>query len=178
MKKILIFCVIFVGLVLFFSGCTEQDNSGTNGGTDTGKTVTMTAVEANNDMNFESDWQTYVKIFYNSVNDGDTLIIHDTIDDILYDPDMDRTKISFDTSEEENTSSSLNYPFQGDLTNTYSIGDTVKITDKIKYVKFTDDSTGTTITYEIELFEKTWTNKEEYIASEGGALPATCITKV
>ena len=87
------------------------------------------------------------------------------------------TKVSFNTSEGGFTGS-YNVPFEGDLTNTYSIGDTVKITDKIKYVKFTDDSTGDTITYEIELFEKTWTNKEDYFATQGGALPATCITKV
>ncbi|GEM_PF-4754056 len=182
MKRIIaILCIVCFGLALFISGCTQQDKNGTNnnnGGSTTGKTITMTAKEVESDMNFTSDWQTYMKFLYNSLEDGDTLIIHDTIDNISFDPEMNRTKVTFDTSEEGDMSSSMNYPFQGDLTGTYLIGDTVKITDKIKHVEFTDDSTGATISYELEIFEKMWTNKEEYVASEGGALPATCITKI
>lgn len=180
-KTIAILCAVCFGLALFVSGCTQKDNSGTNNNNDettTGNTYTMTAKEVESDMNFTSDWSTYVRILYNSLEEGDTLIIHDTIDNISYDPDKNRTTITFDTSEGGDMTSSLNYPFEGDLTDTYSVGDTVEINDKIEHVEFTDNSSGTTIIYEVETFEKLWTSKEEYIASEGGALPATCITKV
>jgi len=177
-KAIAIISIICIGLVLFVSGCTEQDNSGTNGGTTTGNTYTMTAKEVNADMTMDSDWSTYIKILYTTLEDGDTLIIQDTIDEIPYDATTDRTTITFDTSEGGDMSSSLNYPFEGDITATYAAGDTVKITATIKHVQETYEQGGSSMDYEIEIFEETWTNMEDYVATQGGALPSTCITKV
>jgi len=179
-KAIAIICIICIGLVLFVSGCTEQDNSGTNnnGGTTTGNTYTMTAKEVNADMTMDSDWSTYIKILYTTLEDGDTLIIQDTIDEISYDATTDRTTITFDTSEGGDMTSSLNYPFEGDLTATYTAGDTVKITATIKHVQETYEQGGNSMDYELEIFAETWTNMDDYVATQGGALPSTSITKV
>jgi len=179
-KAIAIMCILCMGLVLFVSGCTEEDNTGTNnnnGGT-TGNTVTMTAKEVNDDMAMDSDWSTYVKFLYNSLEDGDTLIIHDTIDEISYSSDTDRTTVTFDTSEGGDMSSSLNYPFEGDITSSYQTGDEVKITGTIKYIEETYEQGGASMDYELELFEEMWTNIDDYVANQGGALPSSSITKV
>ena len=173
-KTITIFAILCIGLVIFLSGCNEQEN----GGTTTGNTVTMTAEELNDDMNIETDWTTYMKILYDSLENGDTLIIEDTIDNISYEPIIDRTVIIFDISEGEGMTSSLNYPFEGDISDIYQIGDQVKITATIKHVEFTFEEDGASMDYELEIFDEMWTTQEEYIASGGGTLPSSCITKL
>jgi hypothetical protein len=179
MKKIFaIVCMLCLGPVLFISGCTEQDNSGANGGTTTGNTYTMTAKEVFADMNTDTDWSTYIKMLYTTLEDGDILIIHDTIDNISYSLETDRTMVIFDASEEGDMSSSLVYPFEGNLTDSYQVEDEVKITATIKYVHETYEQGGSSMDYELEIFEELWTTIDEYIASQGGALPLTTITKV
>ena len=138
----------------------------------------MTAKEVNADMTMDSDWSTYIKILYTTLEDGDTLIIHDTIDEISYDETLDRTTVSFDTSEGGDMSSSLNYPFEGDITTTYAVGDEVKITATIKHVQGTYEQTGSSMEYELEVFEEPWTNIDDFMTNQGGALPSTNIDKV
>lgn len=176
-KKILGICIFVLMLVALISGCTENKTTDNGGGT-TGNTYTMTAKEVQNDMTMDSDWSTYIKILYTTLEDGDTLIIHDTIDDISYSSDTDRTTVTFDTSEGEGVTSSLNYPFEGDITGSYQIGDEVKITATIKHVEETYEQGGSSMDYELEIFEETWTNMDEYIATQGGALSTTSIEKI
>ena len=78
-KTIIVTCLIFVGLLIFLSGCTQvevmPDNSngqGNNGGSTTGTTYTMNATQVDKDMNETTDWATYYKLLYNSLDDGDT----------------------------------------------------------------------------------------------------------
>jgi len=168
------FCLI---LVLFTCGCTQQENGGTNSGTTTGKTYTMTAKEVEIDMITESDYSTYMIFLYATLEDGDTLIIHDTIDNISYVSETDITKVTFDTSEDGDMSSSLNYPFEGDITSSYQVGDEVKITVTIKYVHETYEFLGSPWDFEIELFEENWTNMHDFINNYSG-LPLTSIIKV
>ena len=172
-KAIALVSILCLVMVLFISGCTEQSNTETN----TGKTVTMTAEEVFNDMKMDSDWSTYIKILYNSLDDGDTLIIHDTIDNISYNPETNRTTITFNVSQDENMSNSLNFPFEWNLTGFYHVGDEVKITGTIKHVKFTYEQNGNSMDYELEIFKEMWTTPDEYMTSQGGALPPTSITK-
>jgi len=176
-KQIFGICIVVLMLVALVSGCTENKTTD-NGGGATGNTYTMTAKEVQNDMTMDSDWSTYVKILFNSLEDGDTLIIHDTIDDISHSSDTDRTTITFNTSEGGDMTSSLNYPFEGDITGSYQIGDEVKITATIKHVEATYEQDGSSMDYELEIFEEMWTNMDEYIATQGGALPTTSIEKI
>ena len=93
-KSIVILFAFCLVLVVFLSGCTDNDdgdedtNGDTNGGitdddtTDddtTGNTYTMTAKEHTDDMTTDSDWTTYITILYDTVEEGDTVIIQDTI---------------------------------------------------------------------------------------------------
>jgi hypothetical protein len=137
----------------------------------------MNAKEVEADLITESDYSTYMIFLFATLEDGDTLIIHDTIDDISYNSETDITKVTFDTSEEGDLSSTLNYPFEGDITGSYQVGDEVKITVTIKYVKETYELLGNPWDFEIELFEENWTNMEDYIYSYSG-LPLSSIKKV
>lgn len=179
-KKILGICIIVLMLVALVSGCTENKTTddGDNGGGTTGNTYTWTAEEFEDDLTFDTDWETYFKMVFGTLADGDTLILQDTISEISYDSLTDRTTITFDTSEGGDISSSINNNFEGDITDTYQVGDEVKITVTIKHVEFTDDSTGTSMDYELEIFEEQWTTQEEYVTSGGGALPSSTIEKI
>jgi len=177
-KKILGICIVVLMLVALVSGCTEN-NSNNNGGTDTTpQTYTWTAKQFIDDMPMDLDWSDGLQLLHTTLKDGDTVIIQDTITEVSYDSVTDRTTITFEWTIGDGGPSAFSPVFEGNLTDTYSVGDNVEITATMKYVTFTDDSTGTSMTYELEIFEKTWTNKEEYIASQGGALPATSIEKV
>ena len=180
-KKILGICIVVLMLVALVSGCTENkttDDDDSGGGT-TGNTYTWTAKETSDDMTMDTDWTTYIKILYGTLVDGDTLIIQDTISGFSYDSEADRTTVTVEWTEDEVTGS-LNFPFEGDLTGSYQAGDEVKVTVTIKHVEFTytDETLGMSMDYEVEIFDEQWTTQEEYIASQGGALPATSIEKV
>ena len=110
-KTIALVGIVVMMLVLLISGCTEDNNGGT-----TGQTYTWTAKEMQDDVSIDSDWETYIKILYTSLGDGDTLIIQDTISEVTYDSLTDRTTITFDTSEGGDMTSSVNLPFEGNLT--------------------------------------------------------------
>jgi len=180
-KKILGICIVVLMLVALVSGCTENkttdSNDDNNGGGTTGNTYTMTAKEMQDDMTMDTDWATYIKILYTTLADGDTVVIQDTITEISYDSETDRTTVTFEWTEDEVTGS-LNLPFEGDITATYQAGDEVKVTVTIKHVEFTYETSGASMDYEIEIFDEQWTTQEEYIASQGGALPATIIEKI
>ena len=85
-------------------------------------------------------------INFDSVNDGDTLIIQDTISNISY--DSNTTTVTFEWAE-GNTTGSLVLSFEGDITDSYQAGDGVKITLKIKRVKFTYEIQEAAIYYDM-----------------------------
>lgn len=173
-KGILIVSIICLTLVLFISGCTEQDNSET-----TGNTVTMTAKEHSDDMSMDSDWSTYITIAYDSLEDGDTLIIQDTISSISYDSDTDATIVTFEWTDGDATGS-LNPVFEGDITGTYQTGNEVKITVTIKQVTFSNQG----MSYDIGLYEEQWESQDYFISNAASAfgglkpLPQSCISAI
>jgi hypothetical protein len=171
-NRIFIAGIISIMLVFLLCGCTE-DNTGTNG---TGaKTVTMTAEELQNDATVDTDWETYITIDYESIEDGDTLIIQDTIDSIEYDELADSTLIEMGSQD-----SPFMPIFEGDLTGSYQVGDEVKITVTIKHVTFSyeDEVSGLSMDYDMELFDEQWTSQEDFFETGGGALPQSSISKV
>ena len=180
-KTILGIGIIILMLVIFVSGCTDSDDSkdeeSDNGGT-TGNTYTMTAKEFNDDMIMDKDWNTYETMDYISLEGGDTLIIQDTIAEILYNPVTDSTTVTFEWIEGEVTAS-LNLQFEGNITGSYQVGYEVKVTVKIKHVTFTFEVGEMLIDYDIEIFEEQWTTQEDYVYSGGRSpLPSTSIEKI
>ena len=177
-KQMLVLSIVILMLVTLISGCTENDTND-NTGSSTPKTYTWTAKEFQNDLDWDTDWVTYIKMDYNTLEEGDTLIIQDTISEVSYDLTSDRTTITF-AWVEGTGNLSLNLPFEGDLSGTYQTGDEVKITGTMKHVEFTytNETLGLSMDYEVELFEEQWTTQEEFITLGGGSLPATSIEKV
>ena len=91
-KKILGICIVVLMLVALVSGCTENND---NGGTTEAKTYTWTAKQLLDDMATDEDWSDGIEILYTTLNDGDTVIITDTISEVTYDSVTDRTTITF-----------------------------------------------------------------------------------
>ena len=176
-KGILVVGIVCLMLVLLVCGCTQQEESGTGGGT-TGNTVTMTAKEHYDDMSMDTDWSTYITILYDSLEDGDTLIIQDSVTNISYDSNTDATTVTFEWTEGEMTGS-LNPVFEGDITGSYQTGDEVKITVTIKHVTFSHEG----MSYDMELYEEQWESQDYFISNAGSALgglkplPQSCIAK-
>jgi len=174
MKKELVVVGIFcLGLVLLTCGCT-QDEDGDGGGT-SGSTVTMTAEEYGNDLAMDIDWSSYITIGFTSLEEGDTLIIHDTISEINYDSDADATQVTVGSG-----TSTVNPWFEGDITGTYAVGDEVKITVTIKHVAFSNEG----MDYDMEIFNEVWESEEYFIANSATTLqgfkaqPLSTIVKV
>lgn len=181
-KAILVAGIVCLILVLFICGCTEQKENGTGGSSTTGKTVTMTAEEWQNDADIDINQETepyYAKILSKSLDEGDTLIIQDTISEISYNSSTDITTITFTTSGDP-----YKREFEGDLTVSFQAGDEVKITVTIKHVEFTYESVIGTMDFDMEVFEEIWVSEEYYkTKSDAGelgykSLPQSCIAKV
>ena len=119
---------------------------------------------------------------YNSLNDGDSIIIKDTImTNPQYDQNLDITTLEFDYF--------IGYlgkhVFQGDLTSLYAMGDQVQISVTIKRVTFTLEPPDVImeLTYDLEIFEKQWESVEDFEAngvSPNGlkSLPQSSIAKI
>jgi hypothetical protein len=137
MKKNLL--VVFVTTLLFtivFSGCIENSNS---------KDQIWTASEAFQDMDITFGKNS--KNHYKSLDEGDTLTIQDTIDEIAYYSfpanwnETSYTGVSFDISDEVDfplsEMVSLPFYFNADITDRFKVNDTVQITFHIKRFQFT-----------------------------------------
>jgi len=145
--KITIIIASILLMAIFFSGCTE-DKTKEN-------TVTMSAKELYDDIDVNNTENRYY-YNYKSLNDGDTLILQDTIKKIDYYAETNSTRVTF-----EWTDGTYSPPFQGNITSMFSIGDKVKITVHIKHVQFSNN----TRSFDLELFEEQWVSQEYFLAN-------------
>lgn len=159
MKKEKLVVVLICGVMLFTCGCIQQNDS------NTGNTVIMTAKEHSDDKFTDTDWITYITIFYNSLEDGDSLIIRDIISNISYDSDTDTTTVTFEWTE-NGVTSSLTPVFAGDLTGSFQPGDEANISVKIKHVTFSYED----MNYDLEIYEEQWESQDYFISNVGSAL--------
>ncbi len=124
----------------------------------------MTAKEHNSDIEIDTNIADGYKLLYNSLKDGDRLIIRDVISSISYYPEVDATKIVFEWSENEKNDS-LEVFIKGDITSEYFKGDEVKISVTIKYVNFIFNN----YSFEMEIFNEQW-ESEEYFYENAGTI--------
>ncbi len=147
MKKHVVFAVACLFIVIFNCGCLESGE---------GKVITMTIEEFVNDYKQSIDNDTK-KITYSlkSLNDGDTLIIKDTLNDIVYNESYNDTMIDFETM--------IGYSFfiEGDITNTFNIGDMIELTLHIIKVTYLeqDPYTDEIWTIEQDTFKEGWNSE-------------------
>jgi hypothetical protein len=111
--------------------------------------------------NITDDLGTF-KIFYNSLDAGNSLYIKDTIQNITYDSVNDTTKVDFDAESNGTFFDYTYFLFEEDLTDLYSSGDKVKITLTVKLVTITFGLGNFSINYTIELFEEQWPGEEYF----------------
>jgi len=154
MKKLLVTIItLVISLLIFISGCLsigENDNE-----KNPQNAIIMTAREHNEDITIKPHTNNSFSKLYNSLNDGDFIIIKDVIDIISYDLKMDVTFVLFDWTEDVN-SEFLEIIFEGDLTPIFSLGDEVEISVTIKYVNFIYNE----INYEMEIYNEQWVSEE------------------
>jgi len=156
-RPIAIISIVCLMLVLVSCGCTEEENGG-NGTGPSGQTVTMTAEELFNDMEMDTDWETYITMGFTSLDEGDTLVVQDNISNITYNPEIDGTEIIFEYPGQGGGSSSTKFLIESDITDSFSLDDEVKIAMTIKHVTFTYNGTA----YDMEVFEEAWESDEYY----------------
>jgi len=171
-RKIVAVSLIAIISVALFCGCTENNARQK-------QTYTWTAKQVINDMPVDLEWDDGIQLLYNTLEDGDSLVIQDSITDIYYDPDTDTTVVVFEWSEGEENNSYAPF-FEGDITDKYTIGQEVRITVTIKYVEISYGG----FDFKIEIFEEQWENEEYFINNyyENGqglkALPQSDISAV
>jgi len=156
MKKQFFVMIKVLFITICLSGCTDQFKDET-----TENEFEMTAQDFVDDMysSIDVDGDTQIMILdYQSLKEGDTLILTDTISEIYYQTLFQvGTSILFDV---ENftfagvSSNKTGFLFRGDLTNTYSVGDKVQITLTVIHVVINNESTGVILDWEV--FEEGW----------------------
>jgi len=153
MKREIAICIICIAILMSFCGCTE--NNGESGT----KTVTMSVQELLEDRAISTSvsggvWTS--KIDYASLDVGDVLFIVDDISAIS--STSTRTTITFDVvytySSTDVTFTELSFIFEGDLTNTYAVDDTVRITLIVHHTTYSNETSGMSLDYEV--FEEGW----------------------
>jgi len=169
MKKQIIILGITTLFVLSISGCFEQkkDNNSSEITYD-GEVYTWSIKQFMEDYHLEGNvtaWTYYgtgITMLFNTLEDGDTLIIRDKIpEDIIYNPENDITEIPFrlEISGDSNWDvvSSYSILIKGDITDEFLPGTDFKMTVHIKHINVTAEnfmSSGESIKLNLELFHE------------------------
>ena len=141
--------------------------------------IVMTAQQHNNDIPLDTDWSDGYSLLYNTLENGDLLIIEDVINEIFYSNDEDATIIIFRWVVNEE-SDYLDLTFEGDLTDSFEMGDKVSISVTIKYVMFSYEE----FNFEMEIYKEQWVSEEYFRENvDSGAdgfkpLPENIISKL
>ncbi len=134
-----------------------------------GKVVTMTMQELINDYEYNWDNDTKkITSWLKSLDDGDTLIISDTLNDLIYNESGDYTTIDFETM--------VGYTFfiEGDITDIFEEGDDVELTFAIIKIAYTQEIYYDTWLIEEETFEEIWDSGTNTFT----VVPQKCIKQV
>ncbi len=143
-KLVAIVCLF---LFLVNTGCLENGDENKN---------VMTFGELVNDYDREVDEETNtLHEYFVTLNDGDTVTIKDTINDIIYREESNDTGIEFISYLGEK------FSIEGDITNEFSNGDYVEITLHIIVVNYTQKNTdtGEIWTFNRETLQEGWDSK-------------------
>jgi len=144
------------------SGCVDNEEV---------KGIRMTFEEFANEFNQSMDNETKTIVYwFESLDDGDTLIIRDTINNTIYSEPVQYSSVEFVSSP------GTSFPIEGNITGTFKKGETVEIELHIINTTFTMQypSTGELWTFTVETFQEGWDNEtHDYIP-----IPPECIRKV
>ncbi len=152
--------MVCVFAVVFNCGCLKGEGGGA---------ITMTLEEVISDYkkSLDSDTKTYY-YWLDSLSDGDILIIEDTLSNVTYLDAKNMTLINFESS------ANISFGIEGDITDDFEKGDTVKLKTHIIAVSFVEEDrqTGEPWTIFLETFEEGW-NMQNHTAVP---FPKKCIS--
>ena len=103
--------------------------------------------------------KTVITMIYESLSDGECIIIRDNISMVTYSEEDDKTTITFSWYEDQYTKIHVYYYFMGNITDIYKVGDEVEITLTLKHVDIETNSTK----YNIDIFEEQWDSEQYFI---------------
>jgi len=177
-KTFLIVIVVTIFSLLFVCGCTQNIDEKSEY-----KTVNWNAQDMADDLDFSMkisggnmNWATD----YSSLNEGDTLILTDKIYNMTYTSFLyNATTIYFDVEDYTRmgiNASEVGLLFEGNITEKYSIDDTVRVTLTVKHFVYTNETTGAAL--DMEVFEEGWDQDKFMMSLFTQILPETCIEKI
>ena len=139
--------MLCVSFMVFFSGCLDQNEEGDG-------VVTMTMKEFVDDYKELNDNEN--KTFtgwFESVDAGDTVLIHDTIAIMLYEDTTDTTYVEFSSLGGR----TVQFPVEGFLDAVFQLNETIEFTLHIISVNFTQEITPSDSIYvDIETYREGW----------------------
>jgi len=145
-----------------------SDNSGDNG--DTTEDAYIWTVKEFMDDWFIDQGEDYFTWTFNTLEEGDHLIIRDIIDDIEYDSITDTTDIYIIGVQEGSGTTGYNFHFSSDITSSFNVGDEVFISVHIIYLETTKDG--------IHAIGETFEEGYNYSEETAKPLPPSCINIV
>ena len=143
------FFIISLFLFNFVSGCLEEKD---------GEIITMTFEEFINDyhtdyVNTSGNTSRQFRGWYSTLNAGDTVIIEDTLQKMVYDDTYDSTNVEFSSIE----GFTVQFQVEGDLWNNFQEGDNVTLTLHIIHVSYIQQiSPSETMSIDKEIYEEGW----------------------
>ena len=180
MNKRIVPILLFIFILIFLlCGCSEQKNINDS----SPKTVNWNAQEYIDDFRISSslsggEWKW--KYSFDTLDEGDTLILSDKISNISYTEFLiNSTSINFKTENYSKMGVSGNevaFLFEGNITDRYFIDDNVKITLTIKDFEFKNESSGFNI--EMEGYAEGSDLEEIPFSFFTQILPESCIIKL
>lgn len=163
-KACLLGFLICLAATVAISGCIQKDDQDENGDMTVmtfGQYLVDSRRHVNNDTKQVIEW-------FQSLDEGDTLLIRDTINNIMYLEISDCTQIDFASSFLDDDAL-----IQGDITNDFAPGDRVILQVTIIKDTFTwqDTKTGELWTYNLECVQEMWDTEQK----TSNPLPSYCI---
>ncbi len=141
--------VISLFVFNFVSGCLEEKD---------GEITTMTFEEFISDyhteyVNTSGNTSGQFRGWYSTLNAGDTVVIEDTLQKIVYDDTYDTTTVEFKSIEGR----TVQFQVEGDLWNKFQEGDNITVTLHIIHVNYTQQiSPSEIMSIDKEIYEEGW----------------------
>ena len=177
-NKILVSIVFILMVLVILIGCFEDKKDDTDDNTTTyeGDVYTWSIQRFMEDQNIEGNitaWQLYktgITISYDTLEDGDTLIIKDKIpEDISYSSEQDITLIPFTIGKIDDigggVQTTYNVLIKGDITDEFSPGTDFTFTVHIKHINVTAENfmnSGESIKLDWEIFQEQLNKDEDF----------------
>ncbi|MDD3492142.1 MAG: hypothetical protein PHU95_04055 [Candidatus Thermoplasmatota archaeon] len=154
MKRDVLVSVVVCCLITF-AGCLED--GGTHGNQDASTVTSMTFKEFMDDFDTSRDDENLIaSVHLKSFDEGDTVIIEDQLTNLIYNPSVDTTSMTFASYQRLDAMA-----VEGDITDEFSVGDTVVITSEIVNYSYTYQWEGRNYTVYYEWFADGWDTDKE-----------------